>query len=217
MRLYRCSVPRWNGNRPIPARSSVQGIVRSSSGGIVQPLPRFRQECGWRAGDPALPRFAVTRIRRAVPRFAAMRIRRALRHYAHSLCTPPVCRYARFFAMCLPARHFALPRFAVTRIRRALRRHAHSLCASPVRRYARFFAMCLPARRFALPGSRRHFSMVALTASMKAWRMPLASSASTPRMVVPRGEQTPSLIAAGIMPVSSCILPVPSAVWAARR
>ncbi len=60
-------------------------------------------------------------------------------------------------------------------------------------------------------------SMVALTASMNAWRIPLASRASTPRMVVPRGEQTPSLISAGIMPVSSCILPVPSAICAASR
>ena len=47
--------------------------------------------------------------------------------------------------------------------------------------------------------------------------MPQASSASTPRIVVPPGEHTPSLISPGCMPVSSWSRPVPTAVWLARR
>ena len=61
------------------------------------------------------------------------------------------------------------------------------------------------------------FSITACTASSIAARRPARSSASTPRMVVPAGEHTPSLIAPGCMPVSICILPVPESVWLASR
>ena len=50
---------------------------------------------------------------------------------------------------------------------------------------------------------------IASIASITAERKPWCSSALTPLIVIPPGEQTASFIAPGWVPVSTCILPVP--------
>ncbi len=61
----------------------------------------------------------------------------------------------------------------------------------------------------------RDLAMVSSTAAITDERRPPSSSAFTPTMVVPAGEQTSSLSWSGCFPVSRTILAAPSMDWAA--
>ena len=67
------------------------------------------------------------------------------------------------------------------------------------------------------PQNFYHLDSMASTASMTAARRPPRSSAATPTMVVPPGEQTASFMAPGCCPVASWSLPVPATIWLTSR
>ena len=58
---------------------------------------------------------------------------------------------------------------------------------------------------------------IASIASITAERKPFLSSAATPMIVVPPGEQTASFIAPGCAPVSSWSFAVPASIWEASE
>ena len=59
--------------------------------------------------------------------------------------------------------------------------------------------------------------MMASTDWMQALRKPFSSSAVTPQMVVPAGQQTLSLRTPGCVPVASCSFAEPRIIWEMSR